>query len=256
MRPFLISLLIVFLTGTALSQRSEVDSLLKAAEKAFSDGNYDKAELGVRRVLDRRPLSTADRIASERLIATFLIAQGKIQPAKTHFIAILKMNPSFELDPLLTSPKILSVFTEAKNEFARQGNAYALPEENRDPAGSSITYRALLFPGWEQIHRGQVGKGLAFASIGAASLGTALASEFLRSSARKDYLSATTPDDINAKYRVYNRYYHIETYSLIVFALTYTASEIDLFTSNNLTLETTSVLGLNESATLTFRIHF
>ncbi len=256
MRLLLIFMLTCSLFAFAWGQRTQVDSLLNAAEVAFNEGAYENAELIAHRLLDSQVLHDADRIACERLIASSLIAQGKPRSAREHFISILKINPSFELDPVLTSPKILTVFTETKIQFASAKNIGPTLRANKNPLNPSITYRALLFPGWEQIHRGRVQTGTAFAALGAISLGTAVTAELLRSSARRDYLSATSPDDIAAKYRIYNRYSHAETYSFILFALTYAVSEIDLFTNGDLALEAYGGFGPDESTTLVLSLHF
>lgn len=255
MKSLLTFVLTITLTAAASGQRSGVDSLLRAAEKSFIDGRYMDSELGARRALEHKALDIPGRISCERLIATSLIAQGKTQQAEPHFISILKMDPAFEMDPLLTSPKILTVFTETKKQFIQSGTADSSPGHGWDSPASSITYRALLFPGWEQIHKGRVQTGVVLAALGGVSLGTAVATEFLRSSARKDYLAARSPDDIAAKYKIYDRYYRAETYSFVFFALTYVASEIDLLTNHDIGL-TTNAAGPAQSSTLTLTLHF
>jgi hypothetical protein len=256
MRLLLLSALTLLLFDTALAQRAEVDSILNVAERSYNEGYYENAELAARRLLESSSLQDTDRIACEGLIAFSLIAQGKPLPAREHFISILKINPFFELDPVLTSPKILAVFKETKLLFAPAPKVDSVPSAVHTPLKPSISFRAVLFPGWEQIHKGRTQTGIAFATLGAISLGSGIAAEFLRTSARKDYLSSTSPNDIADKYKIYNRYYHAETYSFILFALTYAASEIDLFTNGDQTMEAHSGLGPNQSATLVLTLHF
>jgi tetratricopeptide (TPR) repeat protein len=256
MRKLLLILVVILLISPlSWGQRADVDSLLQKAESSYNNALYEDAELTARRLLEYQDLRNIDRITCERLIASSLIAQGKPQPARDHFISILRIDPSFELDPVITSPKILSVFVETKRNFAPARSADSSLYIARD-LKPPISYRAVLFPGWEQIHRGRAQMGAVFATLGAVSLGTGLATEFLRSSARKDYLSATTQNDITEKYKTYNRYYRAETYSFIVFALTYVASEIDLFTSGTQSLEVHAGPGRHESANLTLILRF
>ena len=93
----------------------------------------------------------------------------------------------------------------------------------------AITYRTILFPGWEQLHQDRTTAGAFFLGAGIATLGAGITFEFLRSSARRDYLSETHPSEINEKFEIYNRYYKAEIISFVAFAVVYAASEIDVF---------------------------
>ena len=251
-------ILLLVVVGSSLSraQRAGIDSILTAAETSFNSGLYENAELIARRLLESRGLQDSDRISCERIIAFSLIAQGKPQSAQDHFISILSINSSFELDPVLTSPKILSVFTETKRQFALTKSSDSTQRTVHDPFRSAITYRALLFPGWEQIHSGRSTTGMTFMSVGILSLGSGVAAEFLRSSARKLYLSASSPSDIADKYKIYNRYYHLEAYSFIVFGLTYIGSEVELFSNGAQAVEVHAAVGPKSSSNLTFSLRF
>jgi hypothetical protein len=71
--------------------------------------------------------------------------------------------------------------------------------------------------------------GAFFLGAGITTLGAGIAFEFLRSSARKNYLSETDSSGFNEKYTIYNRYYKAEIISFVAFAAVYVASEIDVF---------------------------
>jgi len=255
-RTLLVMLFIVVGLSLSRGQRAGIDSVLTSAETSFNNGLYENAELIARRLLESHGLRDADRISCERIIAFSLIAQGKPQSAQDHFISILSINSTFELDPVLTSPKILSVFTETKRQFALAKSSDSTQRIAHDSFRSAITYRALLFPGWEQIHSGRSTAGATFLTIGVLTLGSGVAAEFLRSSARKSYNSATSPSDIADKYRTYNRYYHLEAYSFIAFGLTYIGSEIELFSNGAQTLEAHAARGPYESTNLTLSLEF
>jgi len=68
-----------------------------------------------------------------------------------------------------------------------------------------------------------------FVGAGIATLGSGITLAFLRKSAHEDYLAATTPEDIEAKYNTYNRYVKAESYCFAAFAVVYLLSEIDVF---------------------------
>ncbi len=221
------------------AQTLSSDSALSAANKLYNAGSYESAELAARRRMEQGPVADSVRIEAERIIAFSLVAQGKTDLAREHFESILSVNPSFALDPILTSPKILTVFQEARMHAAAVRNLGTTDATLRGSEGQKggVTYRALLFPGWEQIHQGRSGTGLAFVGAGALTLGSAITFEILRAPARRNYLAATAPSDIASTYNTYNRYYRGEVYSLIAFAAVYIVSEVDVFLNAGQSME-------------------
>ncbi|MFA6541795.1 MAG: hypothetical protein WCT99_09355 [Bacteroidota bacterium] len=223
------------LTCTVNAQeRNTVDSTLTVIENLYTSAEFVSAELEARRLLEHEGISDSAKVQIEKWIAFSLIAQEKPLPARDRFIALLSINPGFELDRILTSPKILSVFNDAKSLFLRQVKSQtdsvqaAAAFEER-----SISFRALLFPGWEQIHQGRSGRGVILLGAGIATLGAGLTCEFLRSNARTDYLNARSASEISSTYSTYNTYRKAEIYSFITFALVYVISEIDAVTYLN-----------------------
>ena len=94
-----------------------VDSSLKQIEALYNSAQYVTAELEARRLYEEMDLTDSARVQIEKWVAFSLIAQGKSSIARERFVTLLSINPDFELDPVLTSPKILSVFYEAKTKF-------------------------------------------------------------------------------------------------------------------------------------------
>ena len=212
------------------------NALLRAAfatiDSLYNAGSYLSAEVEARRLLEYANLTDTAYAEIHKYIAFSLIAQGKNELAKERFTMLLGINPSYSLDPLLTSPKILVIFNEAKQAFFSRRPA---PETAKIPASSdnsAVSYRTVLFPGWEQLYAGRTTSGTIFLSAGIATLGSGIACEILRNNARQDYLAEKNPLAIDDKYKIYNRYYKTEIVSFIAFAFTYLASEIDVFTAS------------------------
>lgn len=206
------------------------DSAAALVQSLYEGGSYLSAELEARRLLERDGLSDSIRILGEQYLSFALVAQGKNSSAREHFITILLIDSSYTLDPVLTSPKIISVFNQAYDRYLVMRS-----EENPPPtelpvvASGGITFRTLIFPGWEQIHQGRPTKGYILVGAGAASLGSFVVFDFLRRSAREDYLAAGTPERAASKYEVYNRYYKAQFYSGIAFVVVYFYSQFDAF---------------------------
>lgn len=228
-------ILLVLSAATAFAQYGEaIDSTLREIEGMYNAARYVDAELDARRLLEVPSIADSVVVRIEQWIAFSLIAQGKNNPARDRFMAILKIDPGYELDPILTSPKILTVFNDARSIFlsSRRSQSGGEPSSMLRQRGQ-ITFRTLLFPGWEQLYQGKKEKGWIFLGTGAATLGSGIVFEFLRSDARREYLNAVNPADIAAKYDTYNSYRKAEIYSFLAFAAVYIASEIDVVTSQD-----------------------
>ena len=223
----------VFVTAPLLAQNvPSIDSTLKEIERLYNNGQYITAELEARRLAEETQLGDSVKVQIEQWIAFSLIAQGKSALARDRFLFLLAINPDYELNYVLTSPKILAVFNDAKVKFVshkknRPDSAETmLAVESPQP----ITFRTILFPGWEQINRGRTSSGYIFLGAGAASLGSGIIFEVLRSNSRDRYLGATTVSEITSTYNDYNRYRKAEIYSFVAFAAIYLLSEVDVFT--------------------------
>lgn len=238
------AILILFLTvaaAPAYSQTSRTDSVLSAIESAYSNGQYLTAELEARRLLESEALSDSAAVQTEKWIAFALIAQGKTVSARERFLSMLLKDETFELDRMLTSPKILIVFNEARARFTALRTSFSADSVkysgmNGHRSVPSVSIRTILFPGWEQLHQGRDGAGYVFLGAGAVTLSAGIVCEFLRADARAQYLSASTPAEIAATYDSYDTYRKAEIYSFAAFAAVYLLSEIDVFTSRNLTV--------------------
>jgi len=227
-------LFILFAAHPALAQSNSIDSTFRVIESMFETGAYVNAEVEARRFAEGPNVSDSVRSIAEKWIAFSLVAQGKTSLARDHFDALLKLNPQFELDPILTSPKILAVFDEARAHLSDRVKPETDTVEVRPLRQSiSVSFRTIIFPGWEQFHTNRPTAGYLFLGVGIVTLGTGITFEALRSSARSEYLSATVPSVIEAKYTTYNKYYKAEAYAFSAFAVVYIASEIDVFGNAN-----------------------
>jgi hypothetical protein len=225
-------ILLLFVLEPVIAQPNNIDSTFHAIELSFESGSYISAELNARRVLEMPGIVDSTRVLAEKWIAFSLIAQGKSSLAKDHIVALLRLNPQFELDPILTSPKILAVFNETKSynmAFLKSRDTSAVHRPGQSPA---VSVRTVIFPGWEQLHTNKSTKGYLFLGGGIATLGAGIVFEVLRSSARNEYLSATSSAAIESRFSRYNKYYKAEIFAFSAFAVVYLASEIDVFANS------------------------
>lgn len=216
--------------ANAAQDPAPADSVLHKIKQLYEEGSYLTAEVEGRRLLEEGEVGDTVRIQVEKYIAFSLIAQDKPQPAASHFWNILRQDSSFDLDPQLTSPKILSIFQRTRERF------FAEHEQLRERQQTSTafkprSYRLMVFPGWEQLHQGRTSVGYVFLSLGAVSLLSTVYCDLERRDLRDSYLQAATSDLAAERYSKYNRYYKAEIYSAVLFTLTYIISEVEVFST-------------------------
>jgi hypothetical protein len=256
--------LLLSVVPPAFSQSpTEIDTTLGGIKSLYDDGSYVSAELQARRMLEERHLSDSARVQLEKYVAFSLVAQGRNDAAVDHFKEALKVDSTLTLDPILTSPKILGVFETAKGQFETEleGNrsqaalgtsmkAASPQHQNRGP-----TFRAILFPGWEQSFRGETVKGHILLGAGTITGLSSIAFDILRRDAKASYLDASTPDLASSRYRTYNYYYKSEFYSASAFILIYIYSGIDSFVNLPPNLDLDYSPGPS-AMNISLRIHF
>ena len=255
--PILFILIFFALPKSLFGQNSSIDSTLREIETLYNAGQYVSSELEARRMLEDVELKDSTKVLIEKWIAFSLIAQGKSALAKERFTTLLKIDEMFELDPVLTSPKILSVFNDAKTKFLSQKRNMIVDSTkyiNERNNLSVVTYRTIVFPGWEQLHHGRTTSGYTFLVGGAVTLTSGVVFEVLRANARDKYLHAKTEPQISSRYETYNKYRKAEIYSFAAFTLIYIVSEIDVFTNYGFIVHpSTSHIGGNQ---VSFSVRF
>lgn len=247
-----ISLTILSFCALLSAQNGNSLSSLNDIEALYNGGQYLSAELEARRMFEQSELNDSTKAQLEKWIAFALIAQGKSSLARERFVALLNIDGTFELDPILTSPKILSVFNDARVKFISQKKAVTV-DSLQQSAHYSITYRTVVFPGWEQFYQGRTTSGYLYCGAGIITLTSGVVFEILRSTARKEYLDAVKVSDISSKYDTYNTYRKAEIISFAAFALVYVVSEIDVFTATEVTIQPKYSTNIGNQVLLTIR---
>ncbi|UCD70787.1 MAG: tetratricopeptide repeat protein [Syntrophobacterales bacterium] len=105
--------LILLFGGVARAESG--DDLFSQGMKAYQNGEY---QLSIDKLSQAIPLLKGDRekIEAFKTMAFAYMAFPKKEEARQQFCNILKLDPTFELDPIMTPPKILAVFGEAKEK--------------------------------------------------------------------------------------------------------------------------------------------
>jgi tetratricopeptide (TPR) repeat protein len=247
-------LLTVFGNTAAVRAQTQVnpDSTVALIRSLYNEGKYPGAEFEARRLLEWSSLSDSVRIVLEQYLAFALVAQGEPQSAVEHFTAILLLDPYYELDLVLTSPKIITVFNDAKLKYISRKSQSPPRRITSDPPLelSRPTWRTIVFPGWEQLYHGRTTAGIIYGGAGAAAAVSLVFCDIQRRSKRDEYLAAATSSLARTRYSDYNNYYKAEVYSAIALAAVYLASQLDVL------LTPPQVLVQDGRAALSIRLPF
>lgn len=231
--------LIAFLFAAALplwGQEGGSASLVERIEASYNDLNYEETD----RLLAIAEGAAGNFVPRERLLiwkyAAFRAVQRQqTEAAQDYFWKLLEIDPGFSLDPVTTSPKIIALFQKTKVAYleALQERLSALESSvlapSSSPANSSppAPWRAYLFPGWEQLHRGYKTKGAAWAVLGAGALGGTVQALLRARDREQAYDAARDPQTAAARYQDYRRAYKAQFYWAYALAAVWLGSNID-----------------------------
>lgn len=159
--------------------------------------------------------------------------QNQTAIAEDHFRRLLLQNPGYSLDPVSTSPKLLSLFQQVKIAY------YEELEQRFNELESGIfpvarPWRSLVFPGWEQWHRGHRVKGALWAGVGVLTLAGTAQSIVRSRGLRDDYLNETDPQQIPQRFQEYRDVYQSQFYWSYALLACWLSAHVDaLFFTND-----------------------
>lgn len=202
--------------------------LVEELQNAYDAFDYEKsAELLTIafRYIDRFP--PQERIEVYKYAGFIAYQKGNVTLSSSHFWKILEIDPSYSLDPISTPPKLLTLFQKTKIEFLQDLNERL----NRLRSGNgsrNFPWRAFLFPGWEQWHRGYRTRGILLATTGLGLSAGWIYSALMAEKKKDEYVGASNPAQISALYDSYNSHYRRQYYIGYAFAALWLLSQADL----------------------------
>jgi hypothetical protein len=204
------------------------DSLLQQAREAYDDGRFDEAELLALRGLQKAEEDDLAALPCHALLGFVYVARDQTDFAYREFFRVVGINPAYELDPVTTSPKILSVFREAKRDYMdqvmSQPKVFRMPQADVRLAASA---RSLVLPGWGQFYKEQRIKGAVFGAAQFLSLAALAVLQAEVNRRHDDYLGIKDPTNplIEDRYQEYRRAYRARNavgyFALGVYLLNY-----------------------------------
>ena len=223
---FLVTFLLL-LFHQSIAQENSSQSLLQNIVSSYNNFDYAETDRLLTIALNEiDKFSAPERIQIYQYAAFRKFQQGESFPAREYFWKLLDIDPTFSLDPITTSPKILALFHKTKIEYL-DNMENRLQTMQRDFMDKPMPWRSLVFPGWEQLHRGYSLKGTLWVAAGGGCL-IGLVQSIIRTEQKNDeYRNAMVPDVISQKYDEYNRLYQSQYYWAYSFIAIWLASHID-----------------------------
>jgi len=212
-------------------------------------------------IADSAVLNTADLCETYRMKAISHYSLSDMPNALKSLIAILKINPGYQLDQMVNSPKIIAYFEEIRKNFFERNkkDEQEIPvvkSEIKEKTGlpGSISggtkmpqIYSLFMPGLGHLAIKPSTKGWALFGSGVLTLG--LSVYYIVDVNRKEetYLQATNKIEIEQKYNRYNSAYKRRNLTVAAFAAIWLYSQIDFlyFSGNEIKRETTFSFHIN-----------
>ena len=200
---------------------------------------------------------------------------GEERESRKTFLEILKIDRDFQLDSILYSPKLLSHFSQIKEEFLdiTENEVDDIPDTSRVNYDSLKLYhdhnlmksaiaQSMLLPGLGHLKMNYKTKGWVLTTISSVTLGSMIYFIFDTHSKEEIYLKENSATFNQSKYDDYNKSYKIRNSLIIAYAAIWLYSQIDLlFFSNTLSSEPLSIKSYeqipgfkSEDFVLTFQI--
>ncbi|HPG39635.1 MAG TPA: hypothetical protein PLP19_20270 [bacterium] len=212
-------------------------------EQHFRNFEYDQVIAIADQVLLNK-----DRLAREQLVTIHKLralsnySLLQMDVALQDFIEILKIDPDFNLDPVTTSPKIVTFFNEIKTGLQSYESSRQTIEIKRDTVRitsdntmllRNMVARSLVIPGWGHLYLRKTEKGVVLFSLGVASMLGSAYYVYDCYYSQKAYLNANNPDQIAKKYAAFNSAYKNRNLFLTAYALLWVYSQTDVLFSQS-----------------------
>lgn len=198
--------------------------------QAYQQFEYERTVSLGERYLENHPRIDKTTLLQVLQYTTFAqVALGRDEDAQRTIRSILVTDPTFEPDEKLASPKVERMFADLRSELTSSETTPEIQPSHLilQDVKTGAALRSIIFPGAGQRYLDQ-NRGFLYVGVAGVSLGIFLYSAFRLPSARKAYLKASDPKQIESKYDEYNRWYHYRNNSLIAYASSWSLSVIDV----------------------------
>ncbi|MGK9476821.1 hypothetical protein [Melioribacter sp. OK-6-Me] len=241
---FFLTILFIFTSSSLFAQVISYDNV----KKEFNSFEYEKViELSDSLLKNKNNLQDSLLIDIYLMRAVSFYSIAREDSAARNFEAILKINPAYSPDPLIISPKLISLFDQVKLNFTppkiEQSDTTVTNYQNEikdvKPTQNLMQLKNMILPGWGYLSNGFSTKGIILSSASLLNLAGMIYFIYETNQKEKSYLNETNKNLIPARYDEYNNAYKVRNALIISYAALWIYSQIDLlfFNTHNETIE-------------------
>jgi hypothetical protein len=194
-------------------------------------------------------LAKKDSLTNKELIEVFTLkgishySLGDERTSRACFIEILRIDNRQQLDSEKTSPKIVDLFNQVKNEYLLSVSDNQPGEEEildstiqqkvnifkiENERFKSSIWKSLLLPGWGQINNGDLTNGIILSTAAVLNVSSLIYFIFDTNSKESKYLAEKDELLISAKYNSFNNSYKIRNLLISSLVLIWVYAQLDI----------------------------
>ena len=148
-----------------------------------------------------------------RLYCTKNFEVNNLPEAESQLLLAVQLNPSLELDPLDTPPRLYEAFEEIKKEYSDNASQINDPQDIRyllvyDPRASAAL-RSMAVPGWGQLYKGEKRKGIVLASLWGVTASGSIIAHVRRNQAQDHYRASETQAQTQSRFRAFSTWHKV-----------------------------------------------
>jgi hypothetical protein len=230
-RKYIVLLLFLSIAGSLRAQQT-----LESLRLKYERFEYDLVIRQAREMLLHR--EQLDTVAVKDVLYLSAVANYSLQnidAAMMDFLELLRLDPRYQLNPSITSPKIIQFFDEIKTRADRttaKERIIIKHDTVRVTVGQKpwqpAMKRSLLWPGWGQSYVGDKSKSTILRSASLLAFSASLYGIVDCQDKAKQYHNNLDKSTMDEKYHSYNRAYKIRNVALVSYAAIWMYSQIDL----------------------------
>lgn len=240
----LLLIFIWFISIITLLPQDNKEAIQELTQK-FRDFEYQQVVEDAGELLnEKEKFSNPEGIEIYRMKGISHYALLDDSEARLSFIEILKIDTSYTLDPSYTSPKIITFFSDVKNEYLAsiEGKEKEIVITKYDTVYVPVTYRdtiseynlkqalirSVFIPGTGHLYLQSNLKSWLLTFLSAASIGSGIYFIIDANEKEKIYLQERNANEVGEKYNDYNFSYRMRNLAFISFAALWIYSQLDL----------------------------
>lgn len=232
-QKFYLIILSIFACSSLFAQVISYETL----KKEFNSFEYEKV-IQISDSLLKSDKNLPDSLAIDiylmRAVSYYSIARE--DSAAKNFEEILNINPNYSPDPLIISPKLISLFNQVKLNYrpkqpVQSDSTSAKPTEALKEKTQSQNFarlKNLILPGWGHLSREFSAKGAVITSVSLLNLAGMIYFIYDTNQKEKSYLNETNKILIPSRYNDYNNAYKIRNALIISYAALWIYSQVDM----------------------------